>query len=102
MSSYLRLRVQQLSSLSDGDLVMLTRQYFRHVADDHLEQGESKVILLGLPFSWMPHRVLALISGDTSSAANASISRFMMRGLTGCPQTDSSSYLRQPQDRNWS
>lgn len=54
MSSYLRLTVQQLSSLSDGEPIVLTGRYFRHAANDHLEQGDGRVILIGLPFSWMP------------------------------------------------
>lgn len=51
---YFRLPLQQLPSLSHGEFVLLTGQYFRHAIGDHLEQGDKRLELIGLPFNWAP------------------------------------------------
>ncbi|WP_216325674.1 hypothetical protein [Deinococcus aestuarii] len=52
--SYLPVHLHQLSSLADGDPVLLTGLYSRHPGGAVLTQGEQRLALIGQPFTALP------------------------------------------------
>lgn len=52
--TYVSVSLQHLSVLNDGDLVLVSGLYSRHVDGVVLTQGELRLPLLGEPFSFLP------------------------------------------------
>lgn len=54
MSDYPHLTLNQLTAIADRETVMLTGLYSRHPDQVVLTQGDQRLPLLDLPFSWLP------------------------------------------------
>ncbi|WP_216328068.1 hypothetical protein [Deinococcus aestuarii] len=54
MTTYVSITLELLSSVPDGEAVLLTGRYARHAEGAVLAQGERRLSLMGVPFGWVP------------------------------------------------